>query len=108
MGFLPKKWRCSLRMWTVEAVDGKLSKAIGGKDKAKAVKTAKLNSKKQKSWVISLEIAAVSHARLAATDKKHCGWENVMQATSIKGGKASTQCSDRTWNCGASNLKKLN
>jgi predicted Zn-dependent peptidase len=88
MGFPAKEMAAVAADVTVEAVMENYLKAIGGKDKAKAVKTAKLTLEAE-IMGNSLEIAAVYDAENGGYGQKTSVMGNVMQATSIKGGKAS-------------------
>ncbi|MFT7204331.1 MAG: zinc protease [Algoriphagus sp.] len=88
MGFPAKEMAAVAADVTVESVMENYLKAIGGKDKAKAVKTAKLTLEAE-IMGNSLEIAAVYDAETGAYGQKTSVMGNVMQATTIKGGKAS-------------------
>jgi len=88
MGFPAKEMAAVSADVTVESVMENYLKAIGGKDKAKAVKTAKLTLEAE-IMGNSLQIAAVYDAENGGYGQKTSVMGNVMQATSIKGGKAS-------------------
>ena len=88
MGFPAKEMAAVSVDVTVESVMENYLKAIGGKDKAKAVKTAKLTLEAE-IMGNSLEIAAVYDAETGGYGQKTSVMGNVMQATTIKDGKAS-------------------
>jgi predicted Zn-dependent peptidase len=88
MGFLAKEMAAVSADVTVESVMKNYLKAIGGKDKAKAIKTAKLTLEAE-IMGNSLEISAVYDAETGAYGQKTSVMGNVMQTTTIKDGKAA-------------------
>jgi len=88
MGFPAKEMAAVSADVTVESVMENYLKAIGGKDKARAIKTAKLTLEAE-IMGNSLEIAAVYDAEAGGYGQKTSVMGNVMQATTIKDGKAS-------------------
>jgi hypothetical protein len=88
MGFPAKEMAAVSADVTVESVMENYLKAIGGKDKARAIKTAKLTLEAE-IMGNSLEIAAVYDAETGGYGQKTSVMGNVMQATKIKNGKAS-------------------
>lgn len=90
---------------TVESVMENYLKAIGGKDKAKAVKTAKL-ALEADVMGNALQIEAVYDAENGGYGQKTSVMGNVMQATSIKGGKASISAQGQSMELSGAQLEE--
>ena len=105
MGFPAKEMAAVAADVTVESILENYLNAIGGKDKAKAIKTAKLTLEAE-IMGNSLQIAAVYDAENGGYGQKTSVMGNVMQSTSIKEGKASISAQGQTMELAGAQLEE--